>query len=331
MPSLSPGSQVLVTGGTGFVGRALCEALAARGCRVRVLARHEASGPWQACIAADIGGDALPPDVFAGVEVVFHLAGRAHATAERAGDEALYRRDNVAGTRAVVEAAVAAGVRGMVLASSVKAMGEGDDVLRDEEALVDPETPYGLSKLAAERIVLAAADRMHVAVLRLPLVYGPGVGGNLRRMLVALRRGRMPPLALPHNDRSMVDVRDVATAALLAATHEAARGRVYLVTDGESYATSRVESAMRAALGLPAPRWRLPFALLRLMALAGDAGRVLLRRRLPVDSPALRALSASARYDGGRLRRELGFEPRWTLEAALPDMVAALDAPGGRP
>jgi len=324
MSVLNAGDVALVTGGTGFVGRALCRALGERGVRVRALARRRREGPWEELVEVDLGtAVSLHASVFDGVDTVFHLAGRAHATSERAGDSVLYERVNVEGTRVVADAARGAGVRALVLASSVKAMGEGSAEVEDEDTPPAPVTPYGCSKLAAETIVLAAARAgMHACVLRLPLVYGPGVGGNLARMLGAIRSGWMPDLRVPANARSMVDVRDVADAAMLLARREEARARVYIVTDGEEYSTARVDQAMRRALGAGPPRFALPWRLLRTAAAAGELGARLAGRRMPFDAAALRALCGSARYDGGRLRRELGFSPRWTLERALAQLCA---------
>ena len=95
---------VVVTGANGFIGGALCAALAGRA-RVRAVVRGDATGPWQESVRVDIARQEFPPGAFDGVDVVFHFAGKAHAIAERVGDEDEYRRVNVEGTRRVLEAA----------------------------------------------------------------------------------------------------------------------------------------------------------------------------------------------------------------------------------
>lgn len=326
MPSLNPGDKVLVTGGTGFIGRFLCEHLHRRGLRVRVLSRRPAPGPWQEHIAADVGAGPPPAAALDGVACVFHLAGYAHAMTRRGADTEAHRRINLDGTRHVLLAARSAAVRALVFASSVKAMGEGTVTPADESTRAEPVSAYGRAKRDAEALVLAAHGRgLHASVLRLPLVYGPGVGGNLARLLGLIRAGVLPGLSLPDNARSMVDARDVAAALVLLAESDAAGGRSWLVTDGEDYSTQRIVQAMRRALGHGTPRVRIPWPALRLLAAGGDAAGALLRRRMPFDSAALQALAGSARYDAGRIRRELGFTPRWTLEHALPDMCRECD------
>ena len=325
MPALSAGDTVVVTGGTGFVGRALCAQLASRGLRVRALARRPARGPWDELVIADVAHD-LPGGVLDGAACVFHVAGYAHARTRGGDAAATHARVNDRGTGVVLAAALAARVRSFVLASSVKAMGEGGEAALDESAACRPETDYGRAKRAAELRVLAAhGDGLDASVLRLPLVYGPGVGGNLARLLRAVRGGRLPALRLPPNARSMVDVRDAAAALVLLAESPAAGGRVWLVTDGEDYSTGRVLDAMYAALGRRPPRVAVPWPVLRALAICGDGLGALLGRRMPLDSGALDALAGSARYDASRIRRELGFAPRWTLERALPGMCG--DAP----
>jgi len=325
--------HALVTGASGFLGRALCGRLRARGARVRALMRRAGSGPWDEAVAADIASGPLPEAALRGVDAVFHLAARVHAVSERRGaGEDAYRRVNVEGTRRVVDAAVAAGASGVMFVSSVKAMGEGREVCLNEEAAPAPETPYGRSKLEAEGIVLEAGARhgLHASVLRLPLVYGAGAGGHLAAMLGAVARGRFPPLADPGNRRSLVHVADAVEAAILAASSSRAAGRVYLVTDGRAYSTRALYEMMCEAAGRAVPRWRVPLGVLRAAAVMGDGAGRCLGRRMPFDSEALGKLTGSAWYSSARIERELGFRPAHTLADALPEMVAAWRAGAGR-
>jgi len=319
--------SVLVTGASGFIGRRLCAALREEGARVRALARRPCAGPWDERVTVDLAAGAVPSSALAGVDTVFHLAGRVHASAGDADDAERHRRANVEGTRALLAAAVAAGAPGIVHFSSVKAMGEGGPACLDEDAPAAPQTDYGRSKREAERLVLEAGARqgLHAVVLRLPLVYGPGARGNLAEMLEAVARGRFPPIADPGNRRSLVHVDDVVAAALLAARRPEATGRVYLVTDGRAYSTRDILEGMWQALGRRAPRWSLPLPLLRALARAGDvAGRVR-GRPWRFDSRACRKLTGSAWYSSERIARELGFRPRRDLAAGLAEMARLLE------
>jgi nucleoside-diphosphate-sugar epimerase len=304
-------ARYVVTGASGFIGQRLCAALRERG-RVIALLRRDQSGPWDDVVIADVGRDDIPARALEGANAVFHFAGRAHAVTERRADLDLYTRVNVEGTRRVVDAARAAGVRRFVFASSVKAMGEGDG----DETL----SPYGQSKRDAEAIVLRGMPEP--VVLRLALVYGPGVEGNLGGMLRAIKAYRFPPPPSVHNRRAMIHVDDVVRAAVAAGESPGAVGATLVVGDGVEYSTRHIYDAMNAALGRPSPAWSLPDPCWRAIAVAGDAMGAVLRRRAPFDSDAYRKLFGSAWYEPGDMRAVLGVVPRLTLADALPGMVA---------
>ena len=313
--------RFLVTGAAGFIGRRLCSALGAHG-EVVAMVRASATGPWSDTHVCDLDQSVPPGDIFRGVDAVFHLAGRAHILDERVDNEAAFRRSNVDGTARVCEAALDAGVRRLVLASSVAAMGEGGDAPIPEGTPPAPKTAYGRTKLEAERIVM---ERMpEPVVLRFPLVYGPALKGNLERMIRAVESGRFPPVPRIENRRCMLHVEDAVTALWLAATSDRAPGNVYTVTDGPGYSTRRVYESIRDALGRPAPGWAIPAGAMRGMARLGDLAGVLTRRRMPLDTAAFEKLFGSARFESDRIRDELGFEPQRDLEGAMPEIVASL-------
>lgn len=314
----------LVTGAGGFIGRALVEALAAAGEPVRAMFRTPplAVPPGAEAATADLSDVSALRRAAAGCTTVFHLAGRAHDldAAERSD---VLRAANVEGTENLLRVAAEAGVRAFVYAGSVKAMGEGAEDCLDEDAPPAPRTPYGRSKLEAEQLVLAAGGRsgMRASALRLPLVYGPRMKGNLLWMLDAIERGFFPPLPHVANRRSLASVGDVVLALRLAAATPAAAGRPYIVTDGVAYSPRGIYDAMREALGKRPVSWSLPLPALRAAAELGTAVRRATGRRVPLDREALDKLLGSACYRNERIRRELGFQPVTTLEAALPEIV----------
>jgi len=307
----------LVTGATGFLGGHLVRRLRAEGVPVRPLSRRAGEDG----VRVDLAREALPAGACDGIATVFHLAALTHAEAA-AAPEAAYQALNVEGTRRVLDAALTAGVRRFVLASSVKAIGEGGAMRVDEDSEPRPVTAYGRSKLAAERLVLAAGDRVHVACLRLPLVYGVGQQGNLRRMIDAIDRGRFPPPPRRRNRRSMVHVEDVVSALLLLAADPRARGRIYLLADPEPYATRDLYDWIREAAGKRPQPLAVPYSVLWALARAGDLAGRLLRRRVPFDGEALEKLLGSAWYGSDRIAGELGFCPRHDLRGELPALVA---------
>ena len=314
----------LVTGATGFIGRVLCQQLREKHVQVRGGMRHVAEGPWDEVVLFDLATQRLPEDALAGVDTIFHLAGKAHALSETRQDEEEYFRINTEGTGTLLEAAKSAGVHRFVFISSVKAMGEGGDTCQNESEICHPETPYGKSKLAAERLVLEGAYVPEPVVLRLSMVYGSSRKGNLPRMIEAVAKGRFPPLPEVGNKRSMVHVEDVVQAALLAAEKPAAVGQTYIVTDGQACSTRQMYEWICEALDKPEPAWTMPIGLLKVLAKVGDGIGGVRGRRFLFDSDALDKLINSACFSSEKIQRELGFRPAWDLRSALPEIVTSL-------
>lgn len=325
--------RVLLTGSEGFIGQALIARLAANGGVITRIDVSDSLGSSGKFVRADITKPGNWADGFEGVDTVFHLAGKAHALSEVRQDEADYFRVNTEGTRNVLEAAKTHGVQRFVLFSSIKAMSRDDAAVDDaaqpaspfdETTTVEPDTPYGRSKLAAEKLVLAGGYVPEPVVLRLCMVYGDGAKGNMQKMLEAVERRRFPPLPDVQNKRSMVHVEDVLEAALLAANHPGAAGEVFIVSDGKAYSTRGLLVAMHAALGRPMPAWSVPVWGLRALGYAGDAIGKVQGRRFVFDSDSIPKLLGSAWFSSEKIQKRLGFRPRWDFERALPSMVAAL-------
>lgn len=311
--------RVLVTGATGFIGRAVCDALAGRAW-VRATSRSIAPrGPWNEAVRADLASP-ISPALTDGIDTVLHCAGVAHAHGVRVTDDEPFQAGNVAATRLLCEAATAAGVGRVVLAGSVAVLGDGGPSAIPEDAAPAPVSGYARSKLAAERV--ARASSADAVVLRFPLVYGPGLPGNLARMIEAVARHRFPPVPPVKNRRSMIHVDDAARAMVFAAEHERVTGLTFTVTDGRTYSTREIYEWILAALGRRAPRVTPPAMAFAALAFGGDlVGRVS-RRRAPFDRDAYQKLLGSAEYAAGSFAA-LGYEPEWDLARAMPAIVAS--------
>lgn len=325
------GRPVLVTGGTGFIGGHLVNELLRQGAEVRVLTRSpdRATGLQSRgkvrFVHGDLGAPGSLEGVCDGVATLFHLASCTHMLGAAADQSEHHREVTEQGTLALLRVAQAAGVECFVFVSSVKAMGEESDRRLDESAEPAPENAYGLAKLHAERAVLETGRHsgMRTTVLRLPMVYGPDNKGNLPRMIAAIRKHRFPPPPDVHNRRSMVHVDDTVQAMLLAAVQERADGQVYIVTDGRVYSTRSIYRMIAANLGRRPAGWSLPLWSIRLGAGIGD---LLLRLGLPapLNSGVMRKLFGSAWYSADKIRDQLGFDPRYDLARALPEMVRGM-------
>ncbi|RPH39077.1 MAG: NAD-dependent epimerase/dehydratase family protein [Burkholderiales bacterium] len=303
---------MLVTGATGFVGRALLDEAIARGYSVRAAVRRAGADLPPAVRVVEPATPGGPPDwpaALDGVDVVVHLAARVHVMRESHGDPlGEFRRVNVDATAALAEAAARAGVRRLVFASSVKVLGEATEPGRpfDDRSEPRPLDPYGRSKLEAEQrlLALAATGRLEVSVLRPPLVYGPGVKGNLGRLLSWVQAGVPLPLGAVDNRRSLIGLDNLVDALLAVARHPGARNRCFLVADGEDLSTPELARRIGRAIGRPARLVSVPPALL----VAGS--------RLG-GGESLRRLLESLQIDAGGLRDAIGWAPTRTVDAGL--------------
>lgn len=315
--------KVLVTGASGFIGSRLIKRLKQDGFTVVGGVRTPVEGPWDQELVIDFASDSVPESPLGDVEGIFHLAGKAHVLSESKQEEDKYFHVNAEGTRKLLKAARRAGVKKFVYFSSVKAAGDADGIMNEVNAC-EPDTPYGQSKLEAEKYVLEGGYVSFTAVIRPSMVYGETAKGNLPKMIQAIQRGRFPPLPRFINKRSMVHVDDLVEAALLAYQKPEASGQTYIVTDGKTYSTRQMYEWICECLDKPVPSWDVPMSVLNLLAKVGDAiGRVRGRRFL-FDSDVLDKLVGSTNYSSEKIERELGFQPKRNLHSALPEIVAFL-------
>lgn len=300
--------SVLVTGASGFVGGALCRYLAGRGgFRVVPVQRSASAGVLGVpVVVGDIDGRTHWGDALAGVDVVVHCAARVHVMKDAEADPlAAFRRTNVEGTLHLAREAFEAGVRRFVFVSSIKVNGEvtAPGACLDERAGCHPEDAYGRSKLEAEEGLwrLARETGLEVVVVRPPLVYGPGVKGNFRSLLVLADTMVPLPFGAIHNRRSMVYLDNLVSALALAAIHPQAAGELFLVSDGEDVSTSELVRLIRRAMRRPERLLPVPVAWL-----TGGA-------RLLGRSDVMERLVGSLVVNSGKIRQRLGWQPPVTM------------------
>ncbi len=312
--------KVLLTGANGFIGQVLAQKLSELGVEITFLVRNnQTPSPLHNTVVLDLT-DAWQINPCEGIDTVFHLAGKAHALSEIAADDAQYHAINTQGTHKLLAAAKQAGVERFIFFSSVKAVADSS-LLIDEAVDTLPDTPYGLSKRAAEQLVLQGDFVPHPVIVRPCMVYGNTHKGNLPRMIKAIERGFFPPLPEVYNRRTMVHVEDVVQAALLTAQHPQACGQTYIISDGSTYSSRQLYESICHALNKHIPHWNIPLSLLNRLAKIGDDIGRLNGHRFIFDSQALDKLLGSAWYSSAKIERELNFKARYTLEQALPEIV----------
>lgn len=256
-------------------------------------------------------------DALAGVEVVIHLAARVHVMKDVAIDPLdEFRRVNVAGAEHLARSAAASGVKRLVYVSSIGVNGlqTARDQSYSETDKPNPHNAYAISKWEAEQNLSCVSEEtgLEVVILRPPLVYGVAAPGNFAQMLKVLGAGIPLPLALVHNQRSLVYVENLVDALILCVTHPTAAGQTYLVSDGEDVSTPDLLRLLGAAMGHPARLFPCPPALLKLAGLlTGRAEQV-------------ERLLGSLRVDSGKIRRDLNWKPPYTLWQGLQNTGASV-------
>lgn len=310
---------ILVTGASGFVGRAVVARLLHDGAIVRgALRGHQASLPAGVRVfgGLNLGGVVDWSAALDGADTIIHCAARVHVMRDASADPlAEFRRVNTGGTRELARQAVAAGVRRFVYVSSIKVNGEstapGQPFRADDTPR--PLDPYGISKHEAEQALgkLATTTGMELVVIRPPLVYGPSVRANFRSMMSWLRRGIPLPLGAIDNRRSLVALDNLCDLIVTCVQHPAAAGRTFLAGDGEDVSTTELLRRMGQALGHPARLLPVPPGLLR-------AGLRLLGK-----GDIAQRLCSSLQVDISPARELLGWRPPISLDEGLRRAAAA--------
>jgi nucleoside-diphosphate-sugar epimerase len=239
MEGRMPNGIVLVTGASGFIGRALAQALAESGWRVRTSVRHAATAVPSGDVVSvgEISGATDWRAAVAGVDAVVHLAGLAHVaeTTEAAAHGAHYRI-NAEGTESVAKAALAAGVRRFILASSIGVNGTNStDHAFTAADQPNPVNAYGQSKLAAEQRLRSVANgsAMEWVIVRPPMVYGPEAPGNFARLARLSKSGIPLPVGKAEARRAFVAIDNLNSLFATLLVHPAAANRTFLVRDAE--------------------------------------------------------------------------------------------------
>lgn len=300
---------IALTGATGFIGQYLLRELPKRGHRVRVLLRQPVAVSVYAGSAV-IGDLARPRNMSAaleGVDAVIHSAGLAHAMSGIPEDD--YRSINTEATVGLARAARRAGSKRFVFLSSIRAQcGPTADAVQTEAADPRPTDAYGRSKLAAER-ALAELDLDWVA-LRLVLVYGTGVKGNMAQ-LIQLARSRYPlPVGRLMARRSLLALENLAAAIETVLIAPGTLRRAFIAADPQTLTIAQIIAAMRRGLGRHTGIFPLPAVMLKLLLRA--VGREEVYQRL----------SGSLIADPTALIN-LGWTPQVETSAGLANLMRA--------
>jgi nucleoside-diphosphate-sugar epimerase len=324
--------KVLVTGGGGFLGSAICRQLVGLGHRVIAFQRSSAEHlehPALTAMRGDITDLQALAAAAAGCDAIVHTAGKAGVW----GDADDYHRVNVDGTARVIEVCRTLGIRYLVHTSSPSIVHAGGDIGGGNESLPIAEhftAPYPASKAAAERLVLAAnGSALYTTALRPHLIWGPGDPHILPRLAAKARGGS---LALPGPDKR-VDTIFVENAALahVKALEELGgearcAGKPYFVTNDEPLPQGEIIRRLLAAIGIQVRIRAVPVrAAMMAGALCEFTWRVLkLKSEPPVTRFSVEQLATEHWFDTRAARRDFGYRPTITIAEGLERLRASL-------
>ena len=305
---------ILVTGATGFLGRALVKRLIddvrySPVASVRSASSDLISG-LQPILVGNLEASTDWSSALLDVELVIHTAARVHVMNDSASDPLTeYRKVNLEGTLNLARQAVQSGVKRFIFISSIKVNGEetlpGKPFTADDAP--NPLDPYGVSKAETEQALLdlAATTGLEVVIIRPVLVYGPGVKANFRTLMKWLHMGVPLPLGLIRNKRSLVALDNLVDLIVICIDHPGAVNQIFLVSDGDDLSTTELLQRVGAALGSSARLIPVPAGLIRVVA--GLVGKLSISQRL----------LGSLQVDISKTRDRLNWAPPVSVDEAL--------------
>jgi nucleoside-diphosphate-sugar epimerase len=315
--------EILITGATGFLGRYLIPVLQERGDTVRALVLPNEDATWLKDRGVAIYlGDTRQPDALVepmrAAHGVFHLA--AMTRMWRPMQE--YHDVNVAATKNVCQAVLAAGVRRMVHVSSgvVYGLGIGQPA-REDFPLAPIYEPYSVTKAEADKLILhmIAKEHLPAVVVRPGTIFGPGDSLNFGRIADRLCADRGLIIGSGENALTLVYVTDVIQGLLLAFDHEHAVGNVYNIANDQPLTQKEFLSAIAEEVGARPPRLHMPYSVLYALASASERVATLSGYRCQplATRQGVKLFGTDNRLSIDKARRELGYTPQVRLREGI--------------
>ncbi len=317
--------SILITGSTGFIASHLIPLLSEEGWIISAATRRNSKQLPPQITSVPVGNIDGNTDwrwALGGINAVIHLAARAHILEDDASNpQTEYFKVNTEGTANLVRHSIQAGVKHFVFISSIGAMGSFSVSPLSETSPCQPATPYGCSKLQAEKslIELASSTKMTWTIVRPTLVYGPGNPGNMARLIKLINKDLPLPFGLVKNCRSFVYVGNLVAAIATCLTHPNAKNQTFLVSDGQDISTPELIRKIAHHLGRPCHLLPVPPSFLRLAGYLGDTAQYLLKRPIPLNTPIIDRLLGSMVVDSSHIQTALNWQPPFTMDRGLEE------------
>ena len=321
--------KILITGASGFIGRFLCKTLSTSGRSFRGAVRSIDSFSIDTkanyVSIGDINSKTNWKHALVNIDCIIHCAGRSNVMNEKKKNNLeIYRSINVHGTKQLAEQAAKAGVKRLIFLSSVKVIGEDSDnrygdispnkqkkYIFTPNDVPNPEDLYSVSKFEAETILweTAAITGLEVVVLRIPLVYGYGVKGNLMRLMKLINSGIPLPFSLIDNKRSLIGIDNLVDLLICCIDHPNAKEKTFLASDGEDLSTPELIKLIASSMGKKANLFPFPISMLKFL------GSVFGKRE------EINRLVGSLRIDNSYTKEILNWIPPVSVEEGIKRMV----------
>lgn len=308
--------NVLITGGTGFIGSRLALDCAKRGEQVRVLAKcntpAERSGQEELrqagidILNGDVTDRQAVDDACRDVQILYHLAAAQH---EANVDDDYFRRINVEGTRTVMDAALEAGVERVVHGSTIGVYGSADHGPVHDRTPLFPDNIYGRTKLEGEHLARGYADRLNVAIVRISETYGPG-DYRLLKLFKGINSRKFFMVGKGGNLHHPVYIDDLIEGLRRAASSDEAIGQTMVLAGPRAVTTREMVDGISEAMGTRGPKITVPLPVLMGAAVAIETLCRPLKIPPPLHRRRMNFFVKSFRFSCDAARDKLGFEPK---------------------
>ncbi len=312
--------KVLVTGGTGFIGSHLVEALLRRGDQVRCLVRNRNDLKWLKNLPIEpVQGNCNDPtslsEAVTGVDQIFHLAGLT-----RALDEQTYMDVNAVGTENLIHACLEKNpqLKKFIYLSSQAAAGPcQNDGKKREEDQCEPVSPYGKSKRRGEEFCLEHIDQIPLVILRPSAVYGPR-DRDVYFFFKVLKKGIKPVFSREEQHISLCYVEDVVQALLLSSDSKEAIGEIFFISDGQDYRLDQIGDLFEKAMGIHAHRIQIPeWMISGIASLAERVAKFTKKPPLINTGKVEEMVQTNWLCDISKAERILGYQPHFSLAEGI--------------
>lgn len=314
--------KICVTGANGFIGNSICKILSDSGNIVRGFVRNFEpslnSDKTEYISVGDISSKINWKDRLINFDYIIHCAGIAHMM-DNNDKKNIYNLINFEATKHLAEQAAKANIKRLIFLSTIKVNGESTGIdQKDNQSkifkhtdLASPKDPYAISKFKAEKALWEISEKtgLEIVVLRLPLVYGQGVKGNLMQLIKLIKIGVPLPFALIKNQRSMIGIDNLIDLLIKCIENPKAAGKTFLVSDGQDISTPDLINSISISIGRSSRLIPVPISLLQVLG-------KLFKRQNEIEK-----LIGSLQIDSSYVREILNWTPKINIKEGIKKMV----------